>query len=361
VANVVAALKCHDRIYEINSERIPKSLLQRFGEIDAPFPALTSLYLSSENRFPPVLPDSFLGGFTPQLRELTFHNIPFPALPKLLLSATHLVTLRLQSVPYSGFIFPEEMVACLSTLTKLEEVTLELHTPQNVRHRKIQRADPLTPSVLPSLTSLRIRVDINCFEHFIHQIDAPLLDNIDVALFSKPPYNPRLLHEFISRIEAFQAPHRIDLSIDSCFLGITLFRPEAEFTALKLETLCVMTELQPSTLVTLCNSALPPFPTLEHLYIHGAWPGFTFYWIDTQWLDLLRPFTSVKNLHLSASMALSVARALEGVPSERVTEVLPALQNIFLPDLQTSKAIVESIGHFVATLQLSGRSVSVHY
>jgi hypothetical protein len=81
---------------------------------------------------------------------------------------------------------------------------------------------------------------------------------------------------------------------------------------------------------------------------------------NTQWLHILRPFTSVKNLYLSDQLVPYVARALQGLSGERVTEVLPALQNIFLPRLKPAGAVLKIIGKFLAARQLSGRTVSVH-
>jgi hypothetical protein len=69
----------------------------------------------------------------------------------------------------------------------------------------------------------------------------------------------------------------------------------------------------------------------------------------------------VKKLYLSEKPASRVARALQDISGENVSEVLPALRSIFFPDHEPSGAVLEAIGKFVATLRLSGRSVSVHY
>jgi len=50
-----------------------------------------------------------------------------------------------------------------------------------------------------------------------------------------------------------------------------------------------------------------------------------------------------------------------GLSGERVTEVLPALQNISFIGHKPSEATLKAIGNFIATLQLSGCSVSVQY
>jgi hypothetical protein len=63
-----------------------------------------------------------LGWISPRLRILYFRHrgIPFPGLPKLFLSATHLVTLLLCDIPHSGYFSPEAMVTALSSFTSLE-------------------------------------------------------------------------------------------------------------------------------------------------------------------------------------------------------------------------------------------------
>jgi hypothetical protein len=51
-------------------------------------------------------------------------HIRFPGLPKLLLSTTDLVDLRLWEVSHSESILPEAMVRCLSMLTRVETISL---------------------------------------------------------------------------------------------------------------------------------------------------------------------------------------------------------------------------------------------
>ena len=83
--------------------------------MQGPFPELTDLVLISDTTMIPPLPDSFLGGSAPRLRNLLLVRVPFPGLPKLLLSATHLVNIRLYGVPHSGFFSPEALVTALSS------------------------------------------------------------------------------------------------------------------------------------------------------------------------------------------------------------------------------------------------------
>jgi len=78
------------------------------------------------------------------------------------------------------------------------------------------------------------------------------------------------------------------------------------------------------------------------------------------WLELLRFFPATENLYLFDRVVSRIAFALQGLPPEGVTEVLPALQNVFLEDLLSSGRAEKAIGKIVAARQLSGRPVAVH-
>jgi hypothetical protein len=93
--------------------------------MQVPFPKLTELRLFSDSKTLPVIPDSFLNGSAPRLRIFGLGGIPFPGLPKLLLSATHLVNLQLFNIPDSGYISPEAMAALLSASSSLRMLCLE--------------------------------------------------------------------------------------------------------------------------------------------------------------------------------------------------------------------------------------------
>ena len=96
--NVIAALEHNDRVCQIDLQCLKRSELEFItssAAMDKPFPELTNLYFAVDKydiELESILPDSFLGGTTPRLRSLNL-CIPFPGLPKLLLSATRLVHL----------------------------------------------------------------------------------------------------------------------------------------------------------------------------------------------------------------------------------------------------------------------------
>jgi hypothetical protein len=82
---------------------------------------------------------------------------------------------------------------------------------------------------------------------------------------------------------------------------------------------------------------------------------------DTQWLELLRPFTSVKDLVLSEDSFPFIAPALQELSGESVTEVLPALQNIFFTGLIPSGPVKKAIRKVIAARQLAGCPITVRH
>ena len=129
-------------------------------------------------------------------------------------------------------------------------------------------------------------------------------------------------------------------------------------TRLKLGISCRKLDLQLSSLVQVCNSCIPTLSSLKYLDIREGRRSPR-HWQDdlenVQWLELLQPFTTIQNFHLSQEFARHVAPALRELAGEpEVVEVLPALRDFFLDGLQLSGAVQEAIEHFVTvTLWLS--------
>jgi hypothetical protein len=69
----------------------------------------------------------------------------------------------------------------------------------------------------------------------------------------------------------------------------------------------------------------------------------------------------VKHLVLDDQLAQLVAPALQELTGERITEVLPALQNLSLSLSARSGPIQDTIAQFVTARRLSGHPVAVLY
>ena len=80
---------------------------------------------------------------------------------------------------------------------------------------------------------------------------------------------------------------------------------------------------------------------------------------ETHWLELLSIFPATENLYLFEGVVSCIAFALQEVAPEGVTEVLSALQNLFIENLQSSGPIEDAIKGFGAARQLSGHPVVI--
>ena len=190
---VRAALEKHDRICEVHVDRVYE-FEELVGAMQVTFPALTDLHLSMWDGTAP-LPESFLGGYAPNLRSLCLSSIAFPALPKLLLSSPRLVSLSLDDIPHSGYISADAMVDCLSSLTRLETLQILFEPSQPRPDRASRRPSPLTRTVFPVLSELSLAGVTEYLEQILAHIEAPLLDSVDIRFFDPP-----ILDIFISRI-----------------------------------------------------------------------------------------------------------------------------------------------------------------
>jgi len=366
---IIAALGHHNRVCKIdyNNGQPQESLLEEFAAIDKPFPALTSLDLSSWAQNAPVLPDSFLGGSAPRLRSLYLAGIPYPSIGKLLSSTTNLVHLSLRRIPHSGYISPETIVPCLSMLPRLGLLQLGFRDPRSRVHRASRHPPPLTRVVFPSLTFLHFYGDNEYLEDILSQIETPMLNQSYFSFFNQLVFDAPLLGHFIRRTETFMTIHTAHVEFNSSGVWITFSRQEMAnnyVTTLYSEVLCNPLDWQLSALPQVLNSFLPSLSTLESLEIaidHEDWRGE----IEViQWREFFHPFTSVKIMSLQdeASVRL-VVPALRELSRERATEVLPALQNLSLTTSGSSPSgpLKEAIEDFIATRQLYGHPVTVHY
>jgi hypothetical protein len=366
VTNIISALQQHNRVCTIDIWDVPNSLLKESAAKQA-FPALTNLRLRSFDENGPVLPDSFLGGSAPSLQELILAGIPFPALPKLLLSTHNLVTLRLFRIPRSGYISPGAMVTALSTLTSLEELHLDFWSPRSQANRASRRPPPLTRVALPALTFLQFKGDSEYLEDIVSRLEAPLLSYTEITFFNQIIFDTPLLRHFISRTASFREAYQAHISCHPNDVQFNLYpRTGTEDERVTLWISCKPLDWQISSLAQVCSTSFPPLPTLERLDI-DIYNGrdLLLEWQDdmedNQWLELLRPFTSVKDLDLCEASVPFVAPVLQGLSGERVTEVLPALQNLSLKGPQPSGPVKKAIRKFIAARQLAGFPVTVHH
>jgi hypothetical protein len=346
VDNIVAALKCNGRVRDVTFGHDSSSQCETvLAAMRVPFPELTSFHFESKDKTVPVVPDSFLGGSAPRLRSLSLDGILFSGLSRLLLSTTDLVNLSLSNIPHSGYMTPQAMATCLSTLTRLRSLSLNFQSPRS-RPDPGRRCYPPASrrSVLTALTELHFTGVSEYLEDLVARIDAPLLHVLDIRFFFQLIFDTPQLAQFIDRTPMLNA--RDEAQVVFSDSGATVSLPQTiGDRRLELGISCQRIDWQLSSLAQVCESCFPRalISAVEHLHILEK--RFSpHHWQDdvesNQWLELFLPFTTVRNLYLSKGFAPRVMVALQEFVGGGEMGVLPALQYLHLevPPISTSPA-----------------------
>ena len=360
VDNIIAALEHSDRICRINFWRIPSSHFENvLAAMERPFPELTRLLLGFEDEVTLVDPELFLGCSASRLQTLSLDCIPFPRLPKLLLSATHLVRLELWRIPHSGYFSPKAFVTCLSVLTRLERLGIGFKSPRSCPDGTSRPSPPQTRTILPVLTELWFKGVGEYLEDLVARVDSPLLDMLDIIFFHRLVFDTQRLTQFISRTPKLKTCDRACVIFSDRAVSVTF--PHTFERAFKLTILCRWSDWQLSSLAQFFSPSIPQALVfaVEQLYIFEKQNSRTFWQDDienNQWLEFLRPFTVVKGLYISQKFAQRISPTMQELVGGRVTEVLPALQTLF-----SEQTLPSGFEQFVTARQLSSRPMAVSH
>ena len=367
--NVAAALSLNRRVCRIRLERTSESAWETFAPLMRhPFPVLTHLWVQPYLPIENAISRPFLGGSAPCLRDLVLIGVPFPALPELLLSATNLIHLWYDDLPPSGYIPPQAMATGLSALTRLESLSLTFLSPRpfSDEPEAIRLPPPHTHTHFSALTYIRFWGDPEYIEDLVAQIDAPLLESMVITLFHQEVLEVSQLAKFVRRADKLSLLDRAEVTFSSSCISVTFSQESlvrVDPKTLILNAVCPEWDLRLSYLAQFCESCLPtlfPFECLHiHVPLHHMW-RYVVEGQDTQWLELLRPFNTVKHLHLSKQVAPCIAQALRGLSARRVMDLLPALEIIFISGLEGFGPVKEAISEYSDARQCSGHTVSIH-
>ncbi|KAI9451447.1 hypothetical protein BJY52DRAFT_1226611 [Lactarius psammicola] len=224
----------------------------------------------------PIISGRFLGGgFAPRWQSLSLNGIPFPELPSVLPSATHLVSLRL-----------------------LGHLPVRVNQSRVACHRILPYPSPRAGSETPS------SADTEYLDHFVARIDAPLLDHLGVTVFIQSDVEPSHLSQFIPRTKGGRHTLPNETVIHS--KGSTLF-----VTLYQLGAASGDGNRQQFRLGVSCEAL-----SVERLYIDAyfIWHGPRDKGNELElWPDILHPFKAVENLYVSETVSPHIAKALERV------------------------------------------------
>jgi hypothetical protein len=253
-------------------------------------------------------------------------------------------------------------------MTSLETLQLEFKTHQSYPDLKSGQSFPPTRSVLPTLTSFRFIGTNEYLEGFVARVDAPKLSQFITKSF-KFKFNdidfkdPELI-QFIVRTPTLGVYDEARFVFHGHGVRVTLHQSHPEPSDERMvEVEIILDRHHLSTLAQICTSLrLRPLLTVEKLYIDG-FDTSRLLWedtVNTEWLDLLLPFTAVQNLYVSKRFSPPIALALAHTGG-RTTEVLPSLQNIHLQGFywRTSESVQKSIAQFISARQITNHPFAI--
>jgi hypothetical protein len=172
------------------------------------------------------------------------------------------------------------------------------------------------------------------------------------------------LHRLIDHAEEFKTFHRATVWIYDRDIQLVLYPNTVEVDygrRLNLQIECRESDHEFLSLCQFCSLFFPLISALEELKVREESSS---HWKDdmgdAQWLELLHPFTALKNLYLTDGIAQHFCSALQALSGERTTEVLPALRDIFVEG-SSLEPVQEAIRTFFAARRLSGHPVVVNH
>ena len=349
------ALWLHDRVRHVSLHLPPSILRKCLAHMIARFPILEHLSLSfvADDSTNLTLPKAFLA---PNLRHLTLTGIRLPKRLRLLTSTTSLVKLELSSIRTSDYFRPRLLVARLSSLPRLEELSIGFSIPIPRPSAEWELlGEQGTPVTLPNLNTLTFQGVSAYLESLVAQIRAPLLGCLLVTLFNQIAFTLPHLSHFISITERFKVPNaQVSFSPDE--VSVTAIRhilPPSPIR-FRLRVKCKQLDWQIDCAAQICSTLIPVLSQVERLTLefHGKMTPTEWQNRDidgTMWHDLLISFTGLKELHIADALLKELCRALE------LGEV--ASDPEFLPDLRYIGAADNLFTSFIDARRTVGRPV----
>ncbi|KAH9066935.1 hypothetical protein EDB83DRAFT_2379801 [Lactarius deliciosus] len=290
----------------------------------------------------PFLADTFLGGSAPHLQTIYMSRVPFPAAPTLLSSAHDLVDVHLSGITPTGYIPPETMVTTLGALPRLKGLTFEFEAGMTYLDR--MHLLPTTRIVLPALTTFSFKGLSEYFEDFVAQIDAPQLECLQIEYQFHSEFQLPELREFFDRSEKFRDSRfiRADLHVEPFIIAIELVRRHQSFYL----------SVQQEAMGLVVSQVPLMHSNVGHLFIGSDYEDWEI-GDRVQWLELFRPFASVRALNVSEELSWTIPLALKNVTEEMAAQVLPALKLLYLENEPA-----KTVKNFLAARQRLGRPVT---
>jgi hypothetical protein len=371
--NISFGLQWHDRVCQVDLRARPSSLRMWLGQMNQFFPRLGGLSLlsTSTEELNLVLPETFQA---PDLRRLTLHGIGLSTRSTLLPSAIALSTLSLTHIGASSYLSPGHLVKQLQGLPHLKELSIgfAIPIPLPSTEGKLLPA-PIPPVTLPSLRRLTFRGVSVYLDNLVAQINAPILERLNLTLFFELAFTLVNLGEFISRAEGFgfraggaaQVSFNKDgANIDAGYKKSGYYEPW-DIRKLSVFVNCEPLDWQIDSAMQICNALAKVLLAVEELKLvlnasvnelsSDSENTLDARLDDILWHELLLPFIGVKELYISSSLTHELSQVLGLDAGGLALELFPELQKLHVP-VEMDNAI-NVFSHFVKTREFVGRPI----
>ena len=356
------ALRLHDRVRYISLYLPPSILHKCLVLMDEQFPRLEHLSLSFEaDKFTPLtLPKTFLA---PNLRYLSLSGIAPPKRLRFLTSTVSLVTLVLWNIQSSGYFRPRLLASRLWSLPQLEDLSIRFSSPiPRPGAEREMLGEPGAPVTLPNLKILRYEGVSSYLECLVAQITVPLLEQLDITLFNEIAFAlPHLFH-LINIPDGFKLPTaKVFFDRDAVSIITAPHISQQSDQPFSLHVMCEQLDWQIDCAAQICSMLIPAISDVERFTIDFYEKTLPSELQDggidcTTWLELLRSFIGVKELHVCGGLLEELSKALQLDEVGSNPGFLPDLQDIVC-DSQWVPSDDNSFASFIDARRVTGRTV----
>jgi hypothetical protein len=337
-AGMMLALQQRDRVRRIRLRMSSVPTLQRFiMALDEEFPILEYLYIvSSPATFITrlILPKTF---HAPHLRHLILGNLAFPIGSPLHTPIAGPVTLIIMRIHPSVYPHPNVLLQKLSLMPQLEKLQIGFHSPVPNRGVEMQLLDTpmMTHVTFPNLRWFGFKGVSAYLDALLSRMTAPSLENFFLWFFHQLTYTmPNLLQFSTTKENLRFIATRVIFQRGVALMKMLSYEGDV-MRRVYVEVGCRNFDWLVSSMAQILGALSPIFSAVEVLRVTLNYsPSSEEHTVvdDTQWRELLRPFSPVNTLRLKGNsvnqLVAELSRSLQVNGGESPMELLPDLKNL---------------------------------
>jgi hypothetical protein len=330
---IIFALKQHRRVHRIRFFMPIPNLERLIKAIDKEYPVLEYLIMISSSEVVStawMLPTTFQA---PHLCCLVLRG--FFIIPAGLVTAKGLVTLYLITDDPTAY-FPPYTLLCISFMRQLETLRINFKFPlsnhdlETLLQLEVVFTSTMTHFTYPNLRWFEFQGASAYLEAFVHWINAPCLEKLNIRLFKQPLFSfPHLLRFMNTAKNLSFESAKFEFSNNRVSVGMNL--REEEVHALSMAVYCLELSSQVTSLAQIFDSLSQKMFTVEHLTFEHELHDEDHDEVEvdrTEWHTLLRSFGNVKTLCVDDGLVDELSRCLRLNDGEHPLDLLPELREL---------------------------------